>query len=166
MAKTSSTPGKTRLINHFIINKNTYWVDLPGYGFAKVSQQQRNQWMKMIWNYVEKRLNLLTLFVLIDGRHEPQEVDINFIQKLGEKGVPFSIIFTKSDKENQKTIQHNVQLFKQELQKQWDELPPVFVSSAVKRGGRKEILDYLEQICAGINTETLSHVSQQNQPNP
>jgi GTP-binding protein len=146
LAKTSSTPGKTQLINHFIINKKMYWVDLPGYGFAKVSQQQRTQWMKMIWNYIEKRENLLTLFVLIDSRHEPQDVDIAFINKLGEKGVPFSIIFTKSDKETQKVVHAHVSAFMNHLKKWWDELPTHFVSSAVKRLGRKDILAYTAAI--------------------
>jgi GTP-binding protein len=102
LAKISSTPGKTQLINHFLINKEMYWVDLPGYGFAKVAQTKRAEWTKMIWNYVENRENLLTLFVLVDSRHAPQQKDIDFINKLGEKGVPFSLIFTKADKESQK----------------------------------------------------------------
>ena len=124
MAKTSSTPGKTQLINHFLINKNMYWVDLPGYGYAKVSQSQRGTWTKMIWNYVEKRENLRTLFVLIDSRHEPQ----------------------KADKETQKEVSKNVSIFKNEMKKFWEVLPPVFVTSAEKRLGRKNVLDYIELI--------------------
>lgn len=146
MAKTSSTPGKTQLINHFLINKNMYWVDLPGYGYAKVSQSQRGTWTKMIWNYVEKRENLRTLFVLIDSRHEPQKKDIEIINKLGEKQIPFALIFTKADKETQKEVSKNVSIFKNEMKKFWEVLPPVFVTSAEKRLGRKNVLDYIELI--------------------
>ncbi len=146
LAKTSSTPGKTQLINHFLINKNMYWVDLPGYGFAKVSQTKRGDWTKMIWNYVEKRSNLCNLFVLIDSRHSPQAKDIDFINKLGAKGVPFTIIFTKADKDSQKVVSANISLFKNALMKTWDEMPVAFVTSAVKRSGRKEILDFIEML--------------------
>lgn len=143
LAKVSSTPGKTQLINHFLINKNMYWVDLPGYGFAKVSQSKRHAWTKMIWTYLEQRTNLLTVFVLIDSRHSPQQVDIDFINKLGEKGVPFTIIFTKADKETQKQVSLNVTMFKKEMLKYWEELPPCFVTSSEKRLGRKEVLNYM-----------------------
>lgn len=146
LAKVSSTPGKTQLINHFLINKDMYWVDLPGYGFAKVSQSKRGEWTKMIWNYTESRENLLTLFVLIDSRHTPQQKDLEFINKLGEKGVPFSILFTKADKETQKEVNANVNLFKKALLNYWEELPPIFVTSAVKRLGRKQVLDYIGQL--------------------
>jgi len=146
LAKISSTPGKTQLINHFLINKDMYWVDLPGYGFAKVSQSKRADWTKMIWNYVETRSNLLTLFVLIDSRHTPQQKDIEFVNKLGEKGVPFSIIFTKADKETQKDVSANVSQFKRALLSYWDELPVIFVTSSVKRLGRKQILDFIENL--------------------
>ncbi|MBL7765957.1 MAG: YihA family ribosome biogenesis GTP-binding protein [Chitinophagaceae bacterium] len=147
LAKVSATPGKTQLINHFLINKTMYWVDLPGYGFAKVSQARRMEWTKMIWNYVEKRENLLTLFILIDSRHTPQKIDIDFVNKLGEKGIPFSIIFTKADKETQKEVSLHVSQFKKALLAYWEELPPIFVSSAVKKLGRKEILTYIEGLC-------------------
>lgn len=146
LAKISSTPGKTQLINHFLINKDMYWVDLPGYGFAKVSQSKRADWTKMIWNYVETRSNLLTLFILIDSRHAPQQKDIEFVNKLGEKGVPFSIIFTKADKESQKDVSANVNQFKRALLSYWDELPNIFVTSSVKRLGRKQILDFIENL--------------------
>jgi GTP-binding protein len=146
LAKISSTPGKTQLINHFLINKDMYWVDLPGYGFAKVSQSKRADWTKMIWNYVETRSNLLTLFILIDSRHAPQQKDIEFVNKLGEKGVPFSIIFTKADKESQKDVSANVNQFKRTLLSYWDELPNIFVTSSVKRLGRKQILDFIENL--------------------
>jgi GTP-binding protein len=146
LAKISSTPGKTQLINHFLINKKMYWVDLPGYGFAKVSQSKRGDWTKMIWNYVEKRENLLTLFVLIDSRHTPQQKDLEFVNKLGEKGVPFSLIFTKADKESQKDVSANVGLFKKALLKNWEELPSIFITSAVKRLGRKTVLSFIGEL--------------------
>ncbi|MEZ5046473.1 MAG: ribosome biogenesis GTP-binding protein YihA/YsxC [Chitinophagaceae bacterium] len=150
LAKVSSTPGKTQLINHFLINANMYWVDLPGYGFAKVSKAKKNAWTKMFWNYLEKRENLITLFVLIDSRHKPQQVDLDFVNKLGEKGVPFTLLFTKADKENQKTVAAHVQLFKKALLETWEQLPPIFTTSAVKRLGRKEVLTYIENITAGF----------------
>lgn len=148
LAKVSSSPGKTQMINHFMINHNMYWVDLPGYGFAKVSQSQRLSWKKMIWNYIEKRENLQTLFVLIDSRHEPQRMDIEFVNKLGEKAIPFTIVFTKADKETQKEVSDHVSRFKKELLKTWAELPPLFVTSAVKRLARKEMLEYIEKLRA------------------
>lgn len=148
LAKTSSTPGKTQLINHFLVNKNMYWVDLPGYGFAKVSQQKRKSWTGMIWNYLEKRENLLITFLLIDGRHKPQQIDLEFMNKLGEKGIPFHIIITKSDKENQKTIDGNVRLLKEALSKTWEESPMIHVTSSAKRIGSKSIY---EAIVDGLN---------------
>jgi GTP-binding protein len=146
LAKVSSSPGKTQMINHFLINKNMFWVDLPGYGFAKVSQAKRGTWTKMIWNYVEKRENLQTLFVLIDSRHTPQKMDIEFVNKLGEKAIPFTLVFTKADKESQKEVSDHVMQFKKELLKTWAELPTIFISSAVKRLARKEILTYIEEL--------------------
>ncbi len=146
LAKVSSSPGKTQMINHFLINKNMFWVDLPGYGFAKVSQVKRGTWTKMIWNYVEKRENLQTLFVLIDSRHIPQRMDIDFVNKLGQKAIPFTLVFTKADKESQKEVSEHVSMFKKELLKTWDELPTIFISSAVKRLARKEILEFIEQL--------------------
>lgn len=146
LAKVSSSPGKTQMINHFLINKNMFWVDLPGYGFAKVSQTKRGTWTKMIWHYIEKRENLQTLFVLIDSRHTPQKMDIEFVNKLGEKAIPFTLIFTKADKESQKEVGDNVRLFKAALLKTWDELPPYFISSAHKRLARTEILEYIETL--------------------
>lgn len=125
-----------------------FWVDLPGYGFAKVSQTKRGAWTKMIWNYVEKRENLQTLFVLIDSRHTPQSMDIAFVNKLGEKAIPFTIVFTKADKESQKEVAEHVHLFKEQLLKTWAELPTIFVTSAVKRLARKEMLEYIEQLRA------------------
>jgi GTP-binding protein len=156
LAKISSTPGKTQLINHFLINKEMYWVDLPGYGFAKVAQTKRAEWTKMIWNYVENRENLLTLFVLVDSRHAPQQKDIDFINKLGEKGVPFSLIFTKADKESQKDVSAHVNQFKQALLRYWEALPPIFVTSAVKRLGRKQVLDYMAVLNEKFHAERKS----------
>lgn len=146
LAKTSSTPGKTQLINHFILNKNMYWVDLPGYGFAKVSQNQRRQWTKMIWNYIEQRENLMTLFVLIDSRHNPQAIDLEFINTLGEKGIPFTILFTKTDKSTQKEVSANIDEYKHQLLERWETLPPMFGTSAIKRNGRKEILKFMDEL--------------------
>ncbi len=153
LAKTSSTPGKTQLINHFLINKNMYWVDLPGYGFAKVSQTKRGDWTKMIWSYTEQRANLCNLFVLIDSRHKPQAKDIDFINKLGAKNIPFTIVFTKADKEAQKVVSANVSLFKTALMKTWDEMPVAFITSAVKRSGRKEILEFIESMREEYHSE-------------
>lgn len=146
VAKVSSSPGKTQMINHYLVNKEMFWVDLPGYGFAKVAQSTRKTWTKMIWDYVEKRVQLMSLLVLIDSRHTPQKPDLEFIQKLGEKGIPFALIFTKADKESQKEVSGNVAKFKQALLKNWEALPPVFVSSAVKRLGRKEILTFIDEL--------------------
>lgn len=148
LAKVSSSPGKTQMINHFLINKNMFWVDLPGYGFAKVSQSKRMAWAKMIWTYVEERENLQTLFVLIDSRHTPQKMDIEFVNKLGAKAIPFTIVFTKADKESQKEVSEHVSQFKNALLKTWSELPPIFVTSAVKRLARKEMLAYIEKLRA------------------
>lgn len=148
LAKVSSTPGKTQLINHFIINYEQYWVDLPGYGFAKVSQKKRNEWTKMIWTYIEKRENLLCLFLLLDSRHAPQQQDIDFINKLGEKGVPFTLVFTKADKENQKTVSKNVQTYRDTLAAWWEETPHMVVTSSEKRLGRTQLLTHIETVCA------------------
>ena len=154
LAKTSGTPGKTQLINHFSIRsadvqgKETHWylVDLPGYGFAKVSQQQRKSWEKMIENYIVKRESLANLFILIDSRHQPQQVDLDFVNKLGRLQVPFSIVFTKADKENQRVVAANVNAFLAALKETWEELPPHFVTSAVKFTGRNKILAFLADI--------------------
>ena len=154
LAKTSGTPGKTQLINHFSVKAlmgndkpmEWYLVDLPGYGFAKVSQNQRKSWEKMIKDYIQKRETLANLFILIDARHEPQEIDINFVNKLGEWGVPFAIVFTKADKETQKVVANHVNSFMEILEKTWEELPPHFVTSAVKKTGRGKMLDFIEKV--------------------
>lgn len=149
LAKISSTPGKTQLINHFEITSNDrqhwYLVDLPGYGFAKVSQTQRKNWKKMISEYVRKRENLVNLFVLIDSRVPPQQLDLEFINQLGEWQIPFALVFTKSDKITQKEVAQNVKAFSDKLRESWEELPPGFVTSAAKRTGIKQILTFIAE---------------------
>jgi len=146
LAKTSATPGKTQLINHFLINKEWYIVDLPGYGFAKVSQQQRKKWEKMIEDYLRKRENLINVFVLIDSRHSAQKLDIDFVNHLGEWRIPFCIVFTKSDKENQRTVSLNIKSFFTKMRESWQFLPRHFITSAVKKTGREKILDLIEEM--------------------
>ena len=144
LAKTSGTPGKTQLINHFIINGEWYLVDLPGYGFAKVSINARNRWEQMIENYLRKRENLVHVFVLIDGRHTPQKIDLEFVNKLGKWEIPFSLVFTKSDKETQKTVSQNVKLFLEKMRESWQFLPAHFVTSAAKKTGKEKLLTFIE----------------------
>ena len=146
LAKTSSTPGKTQLINHFEINKEWYLVDLPGYGFAKASKTSRAQWEKFIAEYLLQRETLMNIFVLIDSRIEPQQIDLEFMGWCGEKGLPFAIIFTKADKLNSSKIAQNVINYKKELLKNWEELPPIFVSSSETKKGREEVLEYVDEI--------------------
>jgi GTP-binding protein len=147
VAKVSSSPGKTQMINHFTITgsdkKNWYIVDLPGYGFAKVSQNQRKSWQKMIQDYIRKRENLVNLFALVDSRHEPQKADLDFINQLGEWGIPFAIVFTKADKTTQRETAKNVDNFLTSLSETWESLPPHFVTSAVKHLGKKGILQFI-----------------------
>jgi GTP-binding protein len=145
LAKTSATPGKTQLINHFLINKQWYLVDLPGYGFAKVSQTARNRWQQMIENYLRKRENLINVFVLIDSRHSPQKIDLDFVNQLGKWEVPFSLVFTKSDKETQKVVSANVKAFLDKMRETWQFLPAHFITSAEKKTGREKILDFIEK---------------------
>jgi GTP-binding protein len=146
LAKTSSTPGKTQLINHFLINDNWYLVDLPGYGFAKVSKNDRKKFEKFIWNYITKRKQLTNLFVLIDSRHEPMKIDLDFIRKLGEKQIPFSIVFTKTDKLSSSKLSKNLLAYKKSLLVDWEELPKIFTTSATAKTGRLELLSYIEEI--------------------
>ncbi len=145
LAKTSSTPGKTQLINHFIINDQWYLVDLPGYGFAKVSRESRDKWDKMITDYIINRKNMLSVFVLIDIRLEPQQKDLDFIERLGENSIPFSIVFTKADKNSRTKNEYSVKAFSKKLLESWHELPPVFITSAEERRGRDEVLSYIEE---------------------
>lgn len=143
LAKTSQTPGKTQLINHFLVNEEWYLTDLPGYGYAKVSKVQRKDFEKLITNYILNRKNLVNLFVLIDIRHTPQKIDIEFIEWCGEHGIPFSIIFTKADKLKPNAAIKNVEHYKNELLKTWDGLPEIYVTSAEKKEGTEEILDFI-----------------------
>lgn len=146
LAKVSVRPGKTQLINHFIIDESWYLVDLPGYGYAKVSMTMKEKFQKIISNYIRRRENLYCLFVLIDVRHEPQKIDVEFITWLGENQVPFAIIFTKADKLGKVSVSKNVEAYKKELKKLWEELPPVLVSSAEDGTGREEIISFIENI--------------------
>jgi GTP-binding protein len=160
LAKTSGTPGKTQLINHFEISsvssegakdyKKWYLVDLPGYGFAKVSINQRRKWEKMIENYLRKRENLVMVFILIDSRHEPQELDLEFVNQLGEWEIPFTLLFTKADKENQRTVAKNVKEFLDAMRETWQFLPASVVTSAIKQQGREKILGMIQE----MNKET------------
>ena len=144
LAKVSGTPGKTRLINHFTINDSWYLVDLPGYGYARVSKSTRGEFSKLITDYVLKCEKLHFLFVLVDSRLEPQRIDLNFIELLGQNGVPFGIIFTKADKLSQAQLNRNIKAYKQTLSEAWEELPPTFISSSEKGTGREEILTFID----------------------
>jgi len=146
LAKTSSTPGKTLLINHFIINKEWYLVDLPGYGFAKRSKKEVDRLDQMIRGYILQREQLANVFVLVDIRLEPQKIDLEFIDWLGLSGIPFSIVFTKADKLSATKANQSVEAYKQKLLETWEELPPMFLTSAEKKQGRDEVLGYIEQI--------------------
>ncbi len=159
LAKTSASPGKTQLINHFEVESSSaakapiekwYLVDLPGYGYAKLSQSTRRRWEQMIENYLRKRENLTNVFVLIDSRHGPQKNDLEFINNLDKWQVPFAIIFTKSDKEKPGVVQRNVQAFFEELKKTWQFLPQYFVSSAEKKVGREEVLNFIQKCNEGL----------------
>ncbi len=146
LAKTSATPGKTLLINHFIINNEWYLVDLPGYGFAKRSKKEVDKLDQMIRGYILQREQLVNVFVLVDIRLEPQKIDLEFIEWLGVSSVPFAIIFTKADKLSVTKVSQNVEAYKKVLSETWEELPPIFVTSSEKKQGREEILDYIEKI--------------------
>ena len=146
LAKTSSTPGKTLLINHFLVNDEWYIVDLPGYGFALRGKSQREALEKMIKGYVLNRKEMTNLFVLIDSRHKPMKIDLEFFDWLGENGVPFSIVFTKLDKMGSQAGKRNVEEYCKILLETWEELPPVFLTSSETRRGRDELLDYIEQL--------------------
>lgn len=146
LAKTSATPGKTILINHFIINGEWYLVDLPGYGYAKRSKKDTEKFEHMITTYILDREQMTNLFLLIDVRHEPQQIDMEFMEWLGENGIPFSIVFTKADKVSKAKLTGNVMHYLTELKKQWEELPPYFITSSEAKTGREEILNYIEEI--------------------
>ena len=146
LAMTSQKPGKTQLINHFIINDAWYLVDLPGYGYARLGKDSRDSLRRMIEDYVLERKELVLLFVLLDCRHEPQKIDLEFIQWLGEEGVPFALVFTKADKLSKGRLAANVEAYKAKLHEEWEELPPIFVTSSEERMGRNELLGYIEEI--------------------
>lgn len=143
LAKTSGRPGKTQLINHFLINKNWYLVDLPGYGYARVSKSSKKKFQKFITNYFEQRQQLVSAFVLVDIRHKPQPIDLEFMQYLGESGIPFGIIFTKADKLKPQAIERHVKEYCDVLLKTWEELPPYFVTSSSKNIGQEEVLGFI-----------------------
>ena len=145
LAKISTTPGKTQLINHFLINDCWYLVDLPGYGFAKASKKDRVKWGQMIDTYLQKRENLQCLFLLIDSRLSPQDNDLNFINRLGEVGIPFVLVFTKSDKSKQQEVAANIATFSQAMLQQWETLPEKFITSAKKGTGRDKILELIDK---------------------
>ena len=148
LAMTSQKPWKTQLINHFIINGAWYLVDLPGYGYARLSKDGREKLKTMIEDYTLERKELVCLFVLVDSRHEPQKIDLEFIQWLGEEGVPFALVFTKADKLTKGRLSANLEAYKARLLEEWEELPPIFVTSSEQQLGREELLSYIE----GINT--------------
>lgn len=151
LAKTSSQPGKTQLINHFLIDQDWYLVDLPGYGYARVSRDNRAVWGKMIRNYILKRENLLNVYLLIDSRHSPQKIDIEFMNFLGENSVPFTIVFTKIDKQTANKTNENLRNYKNELLKYWEELPQIILTSAEKRQGLEELMDSIKSIILYYN---------------
>lgn len=154
LAKTSQTPGKTLLINHFSIDNGAWYiVDLPGYGFALRGKKQREQLARMIYDYVDNRCEMTMLFVLIDSRHAPQKIDLDFMTHLGEHSVPFAIIFTKTDKQSASATRSNIEAYKKVLLNYWEELPPIFETSSAKGKGREEILDYIESINNSIENQ-------------
>jgi len=146
LAMTSQKPGKTQLINHFIINKEWHLVDLPGYGYARLSKDGRDGLRRMIEDYVLERRELVCLFVLLDARLEPQKIDLEFIEWLGEESVPFALVFTKADKLSKGKLSANISAYKDRLLEAWEELPPLFITSSEARTGRDELLDYIEGI--------------------
>ncbi|TXK48042.1 YihA family ribosome biogenesis GTP-binding protein [Pontibacter qinzhouensis] len=146
LAKTSASPGKTQLINHFLINDDWYLVDLPGYGYAKVSKTSRESWRKMINFYFQERENLTCVFLLIDSRHEPLQPDLDFVNQLGTIGVPFVLVFTKTDKQSNTKTDSNIAAFVRKLKETWDELPRIFRTSATKKAGRDEILEFIQEV--------------------
>ena len=144
LAKTSQTPGKTQLINHFLVNEEWYLTDLPGYGYAKVSKSQRKDFEKLITNYILNRKNLVNLFILVDIRHTPQKIDLEFMEWCAESGIPFSIIFTKADKLKPNAITQNMETYQQKLLETWEELPELYITSAERKEGGENILNFIE----------------------
>lgn len=146
LAMTSATPGKTMLINHFLINDDWYLVDLPGYGYAQRGKESRKQLKQLIESYILNRVQLTNLFVLIDSRHSPQKIDLEFMEWLGENEIPFAIIFTKLDKLSSSAAKKSIEIYCEQLSEIWEELPPIFKSSSIDGRGKKEILDYIEEL--------------------
>ncbi len=155
LAKTSGRPGKTQLINHFLINQSWYLVDLPGYGYARVSKSAKKTFQKFITNYFEKREQMICAFVLIDSRHKPQAIDMEFMSWMGEHQIPFCIIFTKADKLKPKALERNIEDYKAEMLQTWEEMPQYFVTSSASGEGREEVLDFIQS----INENLLSNES-------
>jgi GTP-binding protein len=153
LAKSSSTPGKTQVINHFLINQEWYLVDLPGYGYARISKSERVKWELFIRDYIEKRQELVCLFVLLDSRHKPQQIDLEFVNWTAKVGVPICLVFTKADKSKEIEVLKNVQEFRNALAAHWEELPPIFITSAENRLGRDELIDYIDAINKSINQQ-------------
>lgn len=153
LAKVSSTPGKTKLINHFLINGNWYLVDLPGYGYARVSKSERREFSKLILDYVLEREQMHFLFVLVDSRLEPQKIDLDFTNLLGEHGIPFGIVFTKCDKLSSNQAESNIARYRRTLLQSWEELPPMFRTSSEKRQGREAILDFINNCLTAVPQE-------------
>ena len=150
LAKVSGTPGKTQLINHFLVNKNWYLVDLPGYGYARVSKSTKKVFQKFITNYFEKREQMVLAFVLVDCRHEPQSIDLEFMQWMGESGIPFNIIFTKADKLKPKPLEEKVREYSKKMLETWEEMPRFFITSANDATGRDEVLAYIDQLNSAL----------------
>jgi GTP-binding protein len=150
LAMVSARPGKTQLINHFLINHSWHLVDLPGYGWAKVSKEKKSAWDKMIRNYLQLRKNLACVFVLVDSRHEPKTKDIEFINWLGKSGIPFVILFTKADKQSMNKTEANIAAFKKILKLTWEEIPEIIITSAIDKQGRKEVLDFIGKVLTDL----------------
>ncbi|MBR1678352.1 MAG: YihA family ribosome biogenesis GTP-binding protein [Bacteroidales bacterium] len=150
LAKTSQTPGKTQLVNHFLINDKWYLVDLPGYGYARLPDRQRAELRHIIWDYINHSEEMVMLFVLLDSRHDMQEVDLRFIAELGEKGIPFGLVFTKGDKQGSTVLAAQVEKNKARLLEDWEELPPVFVTSSVSGLGREELVNYIGTVLQSL----------------
>ena len=155
LAKTSSMPGKTILINHFLINDEWYLVDLPGYGYAKRSKKEQDKLVEMIRGYILRREQMANLFLLIDSRHKPQQIDLEFMEWLGENGIPFSIVFTKADKLSRSQLSINIKVYLDALEEQWEEIPPYFITSAETQLGREELLGYIEEINQSLKDQNL-----------
>ena len=156
LAKTSGRPGKTQLINHFLINKNWFLVDLPGYGYARVSKSSKKVFQKFITEYFSKREQMILAFVLVDCRHEPQPIDLEFMEWMGENQIPFAIIFTKLDKLKPNALKRNVEIYKEKMLETWEEMPQYFVTSSTDNTGRDEVLNYIDQITTNFNAQESS----------